>query len=449
MSRWTVEQTGIDWITDAERHGTPRRQFWPWAAANLGIYGVTTGVYVVALGLGWWQALIAITLGVLLSYPLLGLVAVAGTKGGAPTMVLSRAAFGVHGNALPGALNYLALIGWETLAVTLGALSARTVLTRLGVNAGLSLVLGFVLVTGASVVLGVYGLHVITRVHRWITVALAVMTAGYLAMVLPGVDPANLPTGGGATAILSGVALVAAATGLGWITGGADYSRYLPRTSSPRAVAGWTALGGALAPLVLMTAGVLLSADPELAATAATDPIGALADRLPTWFLLPFLTAVLLSLVASGTLGVYSSGLALQALGVRIRRPLTVVVDAVLVVAFGSYVVFRAPDFLGPWQAFLSALGTVAAAWSAIFVADLLLHRRDGYSAPDLTNPDGGYGRVNPAGTSALVAATIAGHFLGAATAFLVAAALYTALTTTVLRPRRPVTPAGPTAPAG
>ncbi|MEU7526475.1 cytosine permease [Saccharothrix sp. NPDC042600] len=424
--RWTVERTGVDVVAEADRRGTPRGQFWPWFAANVSVYGVTTGVYVVAGGLGWWQALVAIVLGVALSYPLLGLVAVAGARGGAPTMVLSRAAFGVHGNLLPGVANYLALVGWETLAVTLGALSARTVLTRLGVAPGPALVIGFLLVAGLSIVLGVYGYDVIMRVHRWISVALGVATVGYLAFALPGL---GLPASGGTAGIAHGAALVAAATGLGWVTGGADYSRYLPRTSPPRAVAGWTALGGALPPLVLMAAGVLLTADPDLAAAAAVDPIGALAARLPTWFLLPFLGAVLLSLVASGTLGVYSSGLTLQALGVRIRRPVTVLVDGALVVAFGGYVVFGAPDFLGPWQTFLTALGVMAAAWVGVFATDLLLHRRAGYATVELDDPRGRYGRVNPAGVGALVLGAAAGFALGPAVAFALAAGLYAALT--------------------
>jgi purine-cytosine permease-like protein len=466
MSAWAIEQTGIDWISDAERRGKPRRLFWPWAASNLSIYGIATGVYVVTLGLGWWQALIAVAGGVLLSYPLVGLVAVAGTRGGAPTMALSRAAFGHWGNIVPGLLNYLAMIGWETVAVTLGALATRTVTDRVGgLGADTSLVTGFSVVALSSIVLGVYGYEVIMRVQRWISLALGAMTVAYLVIVLPQLDLTSVPSKGGAAAMVAGMTLVATATGLGWVTSGADYSRYLPRRSSPLAVAGWTAVGGAVAPLVLMVFGVALSADPELAGAAAADPIAALAHRLPTWFLVPFLVAVILSVVASGTLGVYSSGLTLQAIGVRVRRPLTVLIDGALVIAFGVYLVFVSPSFFVPWQAFLTVIGVVTAAWVAVFLVDLLMHRRDGYSPADLSDPGGAYGRVNPAGLTSLAVSSVVGlglvssadpvlnqivgywlpangtgplaaGNLGVAIAFLLAGLLYAVLTSTAFPPR-------------
>ena len=39
----------------------------------------------------------------------------------------------------------------------------------------------------------------------------------------------------------------------------ADYSRYLPRGSSPRGIFGWTLFGGAIGPLVLLVFGLLLA----------------------------------------------------------------------------------------------------------------------------------------------------------------------------------------------
>ena len=45
---------------------------------------------------------IAGVLGIVLSFLLCGFIALAGKRGSAPTMVLSRAAFGVRGNAVPG-----------------------------------------------------------------------------------------------------------------------------------------------------------------------------------------------------------------------------------------------------------------------------------------------------------------------------------------------------------
>ena len=97
---WQVETKGIDWIEDTERHGSSRRLFWPWTAANVSFFTISYGVFVVGLGLSWWQGIVAILVGMLLSYPVVGAVAVAGMRGSAPTLLLSRAAFGFHGNKI-------------------------------------------------------------------------------------------------------------------------------------------------------------------------------------------------------------------------------------------------------------------------------------------------------------------------------------------------------------
>ena len=56
--------------------------------------------------------------------------------GSAPTLVLSRASFGVIGNAIPTAISYISLVGWETILVALATLSAETIADRLGLPSG-------------------------------------------------------------------------------------------------------------------------------------------------------------------------------------------------------------------------------------------------------------------------------------------------------------------------
>ena len=109
--------------------------------------------------------------------------------------------------------------------------------------------------------------------------------------------------------------------GFGWVNAAADYSRYLPRQASTRGVVGWTTFGGALAPVLLLIAGLLLAgSDPELSAAIASDPIGALGTILPTWFLVPFILVVVLGLIGGALLDIYSSGLSLLAAGLRVPR---------------------------------------------------------------------------------------------------------------------------------
>src|ERR1039457_3138755 len=100
-----VEMNGINVIAEADRKGHPRDLFWPWFAANISVLGLSYGSFELDFGISFWQV-----------------IAVAGKRGSAPTMVLSRAAFGVNGNKLPTAISCLLTVGWETVLVILATL---------------------------------------------------------------------------------------------------------------------------------------------------------------------------------------------------------------------------------------------------------------------------------------------------------------------------------------
>ena len=101
--------------------------------------------------------------------------------------------------------------------------------------------------------------------------------------------------------------------------------------------------------MILVVFGLLLAgSDAEVLAGIPLDPIGTLATMLPTWLLVPFLVAVILSLVSGAVLGIYSSGLTLLSLGVRIPRPAAALIDGVILTLGTIWVVFFAEDFIGP-----------------------------------------------------------------------------------------------------
>src|SRR2546430_17191857 len=107
-----IEMNGINVISDSERKGHPRDLFWPWSAANVSVLGLSYGAFALGFGISFAQALIAGILGIVFSFLLVGFVAIAGKRGSAPTMVMSRAAFGVRGNRLPSAISWLLTVGW-------------------------------------------------------------------------------------------------------------------------------------------------------------------------------------------------------------------------------------------------------------------------------------------------------------------------------------------------
>src|SRR6516162_7621952 len=131
-----IEMNGINVISESERKGHPRDLFWPWFAANISVLGLSYGAFVLGFGISFWQARVVGVVGIVLSYLACVFISVAGKRGSAPTMVLSRAAFGINGNKLPAAISWLLTVGWETVLVVLATLATATVFGRLGVGGG-------------------------------------------------------------------------------------------------------------------------------------------------------------------------------------------------------------------------------------------------------------------------------------------------------------------------
>src|SRR4051794_25586961 len=410
--RVAVETNGINVITEAERKGTPRQLFWPWFGANVSVFGLAYGSFLLGFGISFWQAVVAGVVGIVVSFLLCGLIAIAGKRGSAPTLVLSRAAFGVNGNPVPSVLSWVLTVGWETALVSLATLATAQLFDQLGWSGGTA-TKGVALLVVAALVVGGGGLgfHVIMRMQTGITWVTGVLTVVYIVLVADHIDWSTvsaLPSGSTA-AFVGALVLAMTGYGFGWVNAAADYSRYLPRSASSRGVVGWTTFGGALAPVVLLVAGGLLAgSDPKLSSDIGLDPIGALGSILPTWVLVPFIVVVLLGVIGGGALAPFSLRLSLLAAGLRVPRPVAAMIDGTLMVIGTIAVVFFADSFIGPFQGFLITLGVPIAAWCGIFLADIALRRRD-YAEVDLFDPRGRYGSVQPVPLALLVIGTALG----------------------------------------
>jgi nucleobase:cation symporter-1, NCS1 family len=412
QSALRVEENGINVISDAERHGRPRQLFWPWFAANVSVLGLSYGAFALGFGISFAQALLAGIVGIVFSFLLVGFVAIAGKRGSAPTMVMSRAAFGVRGNRLPSAISWLLTVGWETVLTTLATLATATVFSRLGWGGGTgTLLVALVVVAALTVAAGVLGFQLIMRLQTVITVVTGVLTVVYILLVVDGVDfaaVAALPSGS-AQEVVGALVMLMTGFGLGWVNAGADYSRYLPRSASGRGVVVWTTVGSAAAPLVLFAFGLLLAgSSSELSEAIAADPIGALTAAVPTWFLVPFALVAVLGLVGGAVLDIYSSGLAMLAMGVRVPRYVAALIDGGIMILGTIYAVFFGGEFLGQFQGFLITLGVPVAAWCGVMLADIALRRRD-YDEEALFDPAGRYGDVRAFPIAVVIVGTLLG----------------------------------------
>ncbi len=409
----SIEKTGIEIVPEAERTARPRDLFWPWFAANVSVFGMSYGSFVLGFGISFWQATVVSVVGIVVSFLLCGLIAIAGKRGSAPTMVLSRAAFGVHGQKVPGIVSWLTSIGWETFLAIMAVLATATVITQLGGNGdsvGLKIV-ATVIVAALIVAASVLGYHTIMRLQSVLTWITGAVTILYIILAIPHIDMStvlSLPSGS-VGQVVGALVMVMTGFGLGWINIAADWSRYQKRTASDGAIVAWNTIGGSVAPVILVVFGLLLGAsDPTLAEAIGADPIGALAKLLPIWVLVPFLLTAVLALVSGAVLGIYSSGLTLLSLGIRIPRPSAAAIDGLILTLGTIWVVFWAQDFLGPFQSFLITLGVPLASWAGILIADILRRRKD-YDENALFDPAGRYGAWDWTSIGTMVVSSIIG----------------------------------------
>jgi len=408
-----IEMNGINIITDSERKGHPRDLFWPWFAANVSVLGLSYGAFVLGFGISFWQAVVVSLVGIIVSFLLVGFIAVAGKRGSAPTMVLGRAAFGVNGNKLPSVISWLLTVGWETVLVILATLATATVFDRLGWGGGtVTKIIALIVVVALTIFGGVMGFDLIMRMQSVITIVTAVLTVGFIILVVDKIHWSTvsaIPSGHG-QALIGALVFMMTGFGLGWVNAGADYSRYLPRRSSGRGVVGWTAFGSSIAPIFLVIFGLLLAGSSKaLSSAIAADPIGALANLLPTWYLIPFVIVAVLGLVGGSVLDIYSSGLALLTLGVRVPRYVAALIDGTIMTLGAVYVVFIAhSSFLVQFEGFLITLGVPIAAWCGIMLADIMLRHRD-YAERDLFTPSGRYGDIRWFPVGVIVVGTVLG----------------------------------------
>lgn len=407
-----MERQGIEIVAESERTAKPSDLFWPWFAANISVFGMGYGSYILGFGVSFWQATLVTLIGIPISFFLCGLIAIAGKRGSAPTMVLSRAAFGVHGQKVPGIVSWLTSIGWETFLSIMAVLATATVFSRLGLPSGTPvLVAATVAVAALIVVASVLGYHTIMKLQSvltWITGAITIL---YVLLTFShiDVDAVLAVPNGTPQQVIGALVMVMTGFGLGWINIAADWSRYQKRETSDASIIWWNTLGGAIAPVLLVFFGVLLVAsDPSLSGGIANDPIGTLASILPIWVLIPFWLTAVLALVSGAVLGIYSSGLTLLSLGINIPRPAAAAIDGVILTAGTIYVVFFAHDFLGPFQSFLITLGVPLAAWAGILIADILTRRVD-YDEQALFDARGRYGSVDWISILTLIVCSVLG----------------------------------------
>jgi NCS1 family nucleobase:cation symporter-1 len=356
----SVETHGIAPIPEDQRYGTPRRLFTVWFAPQVNMTGVFTGSLAIVLGLGFWLGLLAMLIGTLLGSLVVAYLSTWGPRTGTGQLPNSRMAFGGT-VVVPGALQWLSSIAWDALVGLFGG-------EALAVLLDIPFWIAVLIVLGVQGVVGFFGYEVIHRIQAVLTVVLFTMFLVFAVKLVEGHEIVVPATATGADLVGAFVLEVTIAFSLAvsWASYAADFSRYLPADSSRAGVFGFTLAGILLA--YIFVQGIGIAAGDVVAEHTAEGVrsvmgggfLGALA-----------LLVIALASVGSGVMNDYSGSLALQTLGVRVRRPVSAVIVTVL--AFGLILWLHAADTATRFQDVLLLVSYWIPAFVAVVVVDWLM----------------------------------------------------------------------------
>jgi NCS1 family nucleobase:cation symporter-1 len=359
----SVETHGIAPVPGDRRYGNARRLFTVWFAPQVNMTGVFTGALAIVLGLGFWLGLLAMVIGTLLGSLIVGYLSTWGPRTGTAQLPSSRMAFG-GGVVLPAALQWLSSIAWDALVGLFGGEALALLL-------GIPFWAAVLIVLGVQGVVGFFGYEVIHRLQAVLTVVLFVTFVVFAVKLVGGHDIVT-------PAVVQGPDLIGAfvlevtislSLAVSWASYASDFSRYLPARSSRLSVFGYTFAGIFVAYVFVQGIGIAAG---DLVAEQTAEGVrtvmgGGFLGGLA-------LLIIALASIGSGVMNDYSGSLALQTLGVRVRRPLSSVVVTVL--AFGLILWLHNADTAARFQNVLLFVSYWIPAFVAIVSVDWWLRSR-------------------------------------------------------------------------
>ncbi len=394
-----VEHRGIDLIPEQDKKMKPSDLFWLWAGAVWNVEFLVYGALIMSFAFSFWQAVAAILIGNLF-FALLGLASLQGPVTGTTALMVSRAPFGRNGNRPVSLFNWITQVGFEIEGLYFVVELAKTMFQRGGVTAGRGLEIGIIVVALViQIIVPFLGHATITKVLRYLSLVFIVLFALMAILVIPHAHLSAVHQHTSLALWTTGVVLIVSAGGLGWTENGNDYSRYLSRSTS-KAKTFWADTLGAGIPAILLE---LLGAGAYLVSTKTALGVTGIPTAFTAWFFWPFAVLAIVQLFAINTMDLYSSGVTLQALGLRLSRVGCVVLDTIVSGAVTAYIVFNG-HFYQDLSGFLDYIVVWLAPWFGIMMVDWLL-RRGRYDPGSLVGVRGGlYWRTGGWNIRALVA---------------------------------------------
>jgi nucleobase:cation symporter-1, NCS1 family len=375
---FVVERHGIDIIPEADRKMTVPGLFLMWSASMWNVENLVTGVIMIAIGLSFVQAMVILIIGNL-SFFLAAAASLQGPRSGTSTFGVSRAVFGQRGGKGLAVISWVTMICYEIEGVALIGLAFIALGEQAGMSDSTGLKVGAVLVGMAlQAVLPIFGHATMTRTLRLLAVPFLAVFILMTVLIVPKVHLSTISHGGSWATVFIGLTIAIASSGIGWVIQGNDYSRYLRSSTPPRKIIAAVTIGGGIPCLLLNILGAAVAS----AIKNASDPISGLPQVFPSWFLVPYLILAIPQVLALNSLNFYSSGLNIQAMGIRIPRLIATSIDCVLCAAL-SVVVILSNNFNSWLVDFEQLLILWVAPFTGVFLVDAWL-RRNRYDSSSL-----------------------------------------------------------------
>jgi NCS1 nucleoside transporter family len=402
----------VEPIPEADRDSTGPQQMWIWAGANIAPVNWALGALGIVLKLGLWETIAVIVLGNLIGCAIFAAFTVMGHKTGVNQMVLCRSAFGRRGAYLPSALMFLTTLGWIGVNTYFPVKIAVAILGQFGIADSVATNLAVItVVVLLQMLIGVYGFYAIRTFEKYtvpVTIVIMVLMS-VLAWSQPGVVNWGLTSTLAPGAHLAMLTLLMTAIGVGWgiswVTWASDYSRFVPRSVSSKAVF-WYSYVGMFVPTVWLAilgatlASVTLDTDPAKMVSAV---FGGLTSLL-------VLLMVLHGPIATNILNVYSAALAALSMGVHLSRTAIALIVGIASYLVAIYFVFE-PSFAKAFDNWMISLLLWMSPFAGVVLADFYIKRRGKIDVPQLYRAPAAsaYGDINWSGIIAFFAGLVGG----------------------------------------
>lgn len=403
------EEVALESAPTAIRRSHSSSQFWSWLALTGSVLPIALAWYAHSIGISFTQGVVAITLGTFSSAVVIAVGALAGKRSGLPTLMLSRAAFGVHANSAVASILALLRVFWTVaifaVVVSLGSEFFKVEsLTAVSETNTLLLGVSLLAVVGIAVTLAILGGRVLYRAQQVagilgvaVVVTLVVATAGLISMN----DLLAQPSSSWLSAFGLSV-LTFSVFGLAWTSTGADFARKLSVSSRGASVVSWGLLSLGLIPAAIGSFGLALMGSLPRLSKPGTDVSGVanptmfedLSAALAPWAGFTLISSALLTIVVVLAMSLYSSNLSLHSIGARTHPGYAQPLLGLLTLSAAVVAVINVQNIWNVIADFALIAAVPVAAWSGIFITDVLI-RRIAYHEISLSRGYGFYKSVN------------------------------------------------------